>query len=80
MLVKLSTKGQLVIPKAIRSALRLEPGAELEIEIVKQEIVLRPAAGSSPVDALYGRFAGDDLIGALEDEHRQELQVDALRP
>ncbi len=35
----------------------------------------------SPIDALHGRFAGQDLLGDLEQEHRRELEHEqAIRP
>ncbi len=79
--VKLSSKGQLVIPQAIRRSLKLAPGTKLQLEIVEDKIVLGPLAAASPIDALYGRFAGHDLIGDLEAEHRQEIDNEqAVRP
>lgn len=72
--VKLSSKGQFVIPGAVRRALRLMPGAELRLEVVERQIVLEPVADPSPVNALYGRFAGRDLLSDLEQEHRQEIE------
>lgn len=37
----ISTKGQVIIPKAIREAYQLSAGQELEVEIVQQGILLR---------------------------------------
>ncbi|TAK31136.1 MAG: AbrB/MazE/SpoVT family DNA-binding domain-containing protein [Chloroflexota bacterium] len=74
MFVRLSSKGQLIIPKAIRSALGLRPGAHLHIEVVRDRIILEPVATVSPIEALYGQYVDCDLIAALEEEHRQELQ------
>jgi hypothetical protein len=35
----------------------------------------------SPIEALYGRFAGRDLLGDLEQEHRREIENErAIRP
>lgn len=71
--IKLSAKGQLVIPKSIRNALGLHPGTQLQIQLVEQKIILEPLDVQSPIDALYGKFAGSDLLAELEAEHRQEL-------
>ena len=76
MLVRLSSKGQVVIPKAVRQTLRLTPGTELRIEVVEQKVVLEPVTSGSPIDALYGKYAEYDLLGALEQEHQQEVQND----
>lgn len=79
--VKLSSKGQLVIPKTVRKALNLVPGAELRLEMVDQKIVLDPITTTSSIDALYGRFAGEDLLGDLEQEHREEIEHEqVIRP
>jgi len=81
MLVRLSSKGQLVIPGAVRRALRLSPGTELNLEVVDKKIVLAPVETASPIDALYGRFAGHDLLGDLEREHEEEIERErAVRP
>lgn len=72
MIVKLSSKGRLVIPKAVRQTLSLHAGAELDAHIVDGLIVLAPVA-HSPEDALYGIFADCDLLADLETEHREEV-------
>ena len=72
----LSTKGQLVIPKAIRQALGLRAGAQFHVRVVKDKIILEPLT-ASPIDALYGRYAGADFLADLEAEHRQEIEDDA---
>lgn len=35
--------GRLVLPKSIRDSLKLSPGDELEVELVGNEVILRPA-------------------------------------
>jgi AbrB family looped-hinge helix DNA binding protein len=80
-LVRLSSKGQLVIPGPVRRALRLSPGAEFRLEVVERKIILDPVETASPIEALYGRFVGRDLLGDIEQEHRQEVESErALRP
>jgi AbrB family looped-hinge helix DNA binding protein len=73
-LVRLSSKGQLVIPGSIRRALKLSPGTEFRLEVVERKILLDPVEAASPIEALYGRFAGRDLLGDLEQEHRREIE------
>ena len=80
-LVRLSSKGQLVIPGAVRRALNLAPGAEFHLEVVERKIVLNPVEAASPIEALYGRFAGRDVLDDLEQEHRREVEREqAIRP
>ena len=76
MSITLSTRGQLVIPKAIRHALGLRAGARFNIRVVQDKIILEPLA-TSPIAALYGRYAGADLLADLEAEHGQEVEDDS---
>jgi AbrB family looped-hinge helix DNA binding protein len=73
MLVTLTSKGQLVIPKPVRQALNLSAGDQFRVHIEEGKIVLELLGGGSLVDRLYGKFAGDDLLSDLEEEHRLEL-------
>jgi AbrB family looped-hinge helix DNA binding protein len=80
MLVTLSSRGQLVIPKAVRQALGLRAGARLHVRLAEGKIVLEPA-GPGPIAALYGKYADADFLGQLETEHHQEMKRGgALRP
>lgn len=73
-----SSKGQLVIPAAIREALGIEAGTRVAIRLVGGELVLRPATAVTArqlIDELCGMTAGgysmaDDLIAErrAEDE------------
>lgn len=42
MLTRMSSKGQIVIPQAIRSARAWKPGLEFEVEDTPQGLLLRP--------------------------------------
>lgn len=78
MTVKLSSKGQLVIPKPIREALGLKKGTRFHVDVADGKIILEPET-ASPIDALYGKYADTDLLSDLEEEHRQELHHDVTR-
>jgi AbrB family looped-hinge helix DNA binding protein len=41
--IKISSKGQVVIPKDIRDALRLRPGGTLNVSLQGDRIVMQPA-------------------------------------
>jgi AbrB family looped-hinge helix DNA binding protein len=73
MLVKLSSKGQLVIPKSLRRALGLEAGTRFRVRLDKSCIILEPVT-ASPIAALFGRYADVDLLSDLEAEHQQEVR------
>ena len=80
MVVKLSSKGQLVIPKAIRKALALKAGTRFEVHLKEGRIILEPVV-TSAVDALYGKYSDVDLLADLETEHQREVTHEtALRP
>ncbi len=76
MKVKLSSKGQIVIPKKIRKALSLEAGTELEVKLVDNQIVPYPIVNKKTtmqtIEALYGMFAELDLLSDLDDARKQE--------
>jgi len=76
MLTTLSSKGQLVIPKAIRHALGLQPGTQFRVQVVEDKIIFEPLA-PSPIASLYGRYADDEMLADHETEHRQEVEDDA---
>jgi antitoxin PrlF len=81
MLLKLSSKGRLTIPKAIREELGLAPGTRFHVELVEGRIILAPIP-PPPLDALYGKYGGDGFLAELEREHRHEMASDEgpIRP
>ena len=73
MQARLSSKGQLVIPKVIRESLDLQAGTRFQVTVGDGKIVLEPIPESA-IDVLYGKYASADLIGELEAEHQQEIR------
>lgn len=76
MLARLSSKGQLVIPKAIRQALGLRAGTQFHVRLDEDRIILEPVV-TSPIEALYGKYPRADFLAELEAEHRQEIRDEA---
>ncbi len=76
MLARLSSKGQLVIPKFMREALGLRSGDHIYLMLERGKIVLEPQV-TSAVDVLYGKYAGTDFLSEMEEEHCQEFRDDA---
>lgn len=80
MWVRMSSKGQLVIPKPLRARFGLDTGAMIDIVVEDGRLVLRPVGAPSALDAMVGMFAdGPDLIAAIEAEHRREIERDERR-
>ncbi len=69
MTTRIGTKGQVVIPKAVRDQAQLHPGDEVEIAFADEQIVIcaRRGAGS-----LGGRFAQSGMAKRLLEDRRQE--------
>jgi AbrB family looped-hinge helix DNA binding protein len=76
MTVKLSSKGQLVLPKHVRQELQLQSGAEFEVEIVDGKIVLQPVLKQEELQNILARLRkivqGADLRAELEAERQEE--------
>lgn len=73
MLLRLSSKGQVVIPKTIRESLRLQDGDQFHVRVIDGKIVLEPIA-KGLVEKLQGKYAGQNLLNALEEDHRREIE------
>jgi AbrB family looped-hinge helix DNA binding protein len=71
-MIKVSSKGQLVIPAAIRKKFDVRPGMYFEVKVQDRHIVLTPAK-QGPLERLYGRFEGEDALADLEREHAEEI-------
>lgn len=83
MVTRLSSKGQLVIPKEIRQELDLRAGTEFEIEVVEGRIVLKPLVDMDEVRQIIAemrRLVGNEnVLEDLEAEHRREIERDHAR-
>ncbi len=74
MQAKVSTKGWIVIPAALRRRYGLKPGTIVEIQEAGDRIVIIPRA-SDPIDELYGKLAGQiSLTEALLENRKKELK------
>ena len=69
---KLTSKGQVTLPKAARDALALKPGDEVEFTMDDGKLVLRKVAGESPFDRWAGFLV--HLKGQDPDELVEEMR------
>lgn len=73
-----SGKGQVVIPKAVRDALALQPGTRLFVSVDDGTILLKPVP-DRPEEDLYGKYKDAALLSELQDERlREKRKHDAL--
>ena len=72
---KISSKGQVVVPKKVREKLNIQPGTYLHVRIDKESIVFTPVK-KRPIDKLYGKFIGESILNDLEREHADEISRD----
>lgn len=68
---KLSSKGQITIPKDIRELLALEPGDEVEFDTVGEHVVMRKATSGIDWDRVYGVI---DFGGRTTDQIMAEIR------
>ena len=78
--IRASSKGQIVIPKAIREALDIKSGTELDVELIPGEgfkVSLRSADHRAQVARLAGALAprGKGRYAGLTDDEAIELAV-----
>lgn len=66
---RVSDKGQVTIPKALRDRLGIRPGEVLDFQERAGELVVRKSDARDPIDALYGTLSlparTDELIDEL---------------
>lgn len=76
-LVRLSSKGQVVIPKAVREELGLHPKKSLILEVVGDHAEIKPAPDVKK--ALKGSLKGKPSMSrALVQEHLSEVKVSPM--
>jgi AbrB family looped-hinge helix DNA binding protein len=75
MSTKVTTKGQVTIPKEIRDLLNLKPGSEVKFRYRNREIVLERADGAPPVSR-FEKARGHAGPGPTTDELMRFLRGD----
>jgi AbrB family looped-hinge helix DNA binding protein len=74
MKAKMSAKGWVVIPAALRRRYRMKPGTVVEFREEGEKLFIVPTR-LDPVEELFGKLAGPvSLTGALLDDRAAELK------
>jgi AbrB family looped-hinge helix DNA binding protein len=76
---RISSKGQIAIPKSIREQAGLKEGTELAISVENRAVMLRKVADTS-WRRWRGALKGTGAIEELEQEHRREVERDEKGP
>jgi len=75
---KVTSKGQTVIPKAVRDALCIEEGDRL-IWRVEGERLVAIRALRDPINDLRGMFKGENLVEELLQDRREDLELEEAK-
>ncbi len=78
--VRVSSKGQVVLPKRIREQLSIRQGDVFEVELREGAVVLHPRKGGGDWRRWEGTLRGTRVLEEHLDEHRRELERERGRP
>jgi len=79
MIAKVSSKGQVVVPKEIRKQMGIKAGSLFEFKQIDKKR-LEITVINDPIKELHGIFKGSGMLKELEKEHREEIERDELYP
>ena len=74
---KVSSKGQITLPKAVREQLGIQQGVELEVTVDNGAVRLQKI--EPRWRRWRGALAGTNVLEELEREHREEIERDEKR-
>ena len=75
---RVSSRGQLALPKEVRDQLGLDEGASVTVRVDGDEVILRKVVTGNWRE-WDGRFKRSDLLGDLARSRRKELMHDRKR-
>ena len=76
--IKMSSKGQIVIPAALRKKLGLTPNTQIRVTEHDGQIVLQPITRDQ-INKVRGIFKGSGLLEALYEDRKWERENDERR-
>ncbi|HTZ70507.1 MAG TPA: AbrB/MazE/SpoVT family DNA-binding domain-containing protein [Acetobacteraceae bacterium] len=68
MTTTVTTKGQVTIPKAVREHLGIEPGSQVDFELLLDRRIALVKHGAAPPESFFARFIGHAGPGMTTDE------------
>ncbi len=77
MIAKVSSKGQVVVPKEIRKQMGIKSGAFLEFRQIDDKR-LEVTVIKDLIKELEGILKGTNALQQLEEEHRKEIEEDEI--
>ena len=77
MIAKVSSKGQVVVPKEIRKQMGIKSGAFLEFRQIDDKR-LEVTVIKDLIKELEGIYKGSGILKELEREHKEEIERDEL--
>jgi AbrB family looped-hinge helix DNA binding protein len=76
----ISSKGRIVIPKAVRERLNVKAGTEVSIDVQGEALVMKKTVPGHPDwRTMPGMFRGADLLKDLTDERAAEISSDSAK-
>jgi AbrB family looped-hinge helix DNA binding protein len=69
---RVSSKGQVVLPKRIRDELKIHEGSLFQVAHDGKRIILVPLKKSAQ-ERLYGKYRTESLLEAMEIDHAEDL-------
>lgn len=72
--MRVTSKGQVTIPRDIRARAGIHPNTEVAFEIRRGQVVLKPVAGAAP----RGRTASERLRGSADNPRWKGKTTDEL--
>ncbi len=73
--VRISDKGQITLPAAVRKRMGWTPGRELLVEVGEDEITLRALKTLSQLDGIFHKYVQGRKRGSWEAERRAMEQA-----
>jgi len=77
MIAKVSSKGQVVIPREIREQMGIKAGTFFEFRRIDDKR-LEITVIKNPIEELEGILKGTNALQQLEEEHRKEIEEDEV--